>query len=438
MIPTDSVMDIGTRKDPHPACFHLDVEAPKPDENDATVHILRTVQELEQVREVWSSWCDDPSSDIDLFLAVLKCRPDFIRPHVIVVQRAGVPDCMLVGRLERRRLKLKVGYLALLMPEVNQLFFLQGGTLGNFSPENSQLVALSLKRSLASGESDSVELTRVAKGRDLDLAIQSEFGFLRRGHFMPVHEHRWLELPQTFGDFVRALSRKNRHELRRHERKLVEDFRDRLHVRCYRHEVEVGELMREAEKIAAGTYQRSLGVGFEENAEVLESLCTSARKGTLRGCVLYLDEHPCAFFIGKHCKTTFYGNYMGFNPQFAEYSPGLYILMHSLEECFDPRQRATKVDFGWGDRHYKRMLCNRSAQDGPIYLYRLSLRGIELNLLRSAISLLDLSARKLVANSLVLQRLKKALQGGRVATRRTAKASPEGVQSTSEYTVGND
>jgi hypothetical protein len=102
---------------------------------------------------------------------------------------------------------------------------------------------------------------------------------------------------------------------------------------------------------------------------------------------------------------------MGFDPQFGKYSPGLHVLMHSIEECFDPNMRATQFDLGWGDRQYKRVICNHSRLDGPLYLYARSWCGLKLNLLRSTVSLLDLVARRLLARSPFLQKLKKTWLG---------------------------
>lgn len=354
---------------------------------------------------------------MDFYLASARCRPDFVRPHVMVVYRDGQPDCMLVGRLERCRLKLKVGLTSLFEPKVSQLFFPQGGFFGNSSAENSRLLAREIKRCLLRGEADGAEFLRLTKDSSLRRPAQSEFGFLCRGHFVPVHEHRWLELPGSFKEFLQGLSRKNRHEFRRHEKKLAKDFSGRTHIHCYRHEDEVNELVQEVEKISAKTYQRALGAGFRPDVEILESLRTTAHQGGLRGCVLYLDEQPCAFFIGKHYKNTFHGNYMGFDPQFGKYSPGLLVLMHSIEECFDPKMRAAQFDLGWGDRQYKRVICNHSRLDGPLYLYAPSWRGLKLNLLRSTACLLDLVARKLLARSSFVQELKKTWQGHLQRTR---------------------
>jgi hypothetical protein len=317
---------------------------------------------------------------------------------------------MLVGRLESCRLKLKVGYTTLFEPQIRRLFFLQGGFLGNTTQENSLFLAQGLRECLRSGEAEHVEFARLTKDSPLYKAAESEFGFVRRGHFTPLHEHRWLELPGSFKEFVNGLPRKNRHELRRHDRKFSEDFSGRTRMRCYHLEEEVDELAQEVEKVSAKTYQRALGVGFRPDQEIVELLRTTAHQGGLRGCVLYVDEQPCAFFIGKQYRTIFHGYFMGFDPQYGKYSPGLLVLMHCIEECFDPEMRATQFDLGWGDRQYKRVICNQSKQDGPLYLYALSRAGLRLNLLRSLTSFLDRTAREMVAKSSLIRKLKRAWQ----------------------------
>jgi hypothetical protein len=385
-----------------------EIGPPKP--NSLALRILRTVPELEEIRDLWNLWCNDPNADMEEYLTSARYRAGFVRPHVMVIYRHGRPDCVLVGRLECSRLKLKVGYTTLFEPKIRRLFFLQGGFFGNTTPENSLFLAQGLRQCLQRGEAEHVEFARLTKDSHLYKAAESEFGFVQRGHFTLLHEHRWLELPENFEEFLKGLPRKNRHELRRHDRKFSEDFAGRTHIRCYRLEEEVDELAQEVEKVAAKTYQRALGVGFRPDPEIVELLRTTARQGGLRGCVLYVDDQPCAFFIGKQYRTIFHGYFMGFDPQYGKYSPGLLVLMHCIEECFDPHMRATQFDLGWGDRQYKRVICNQSKQDGPLYLYRLSAPGLRLNLLRSLTSFLDVTAREMLAKSSFIRKLKRAWQ----------------------------
>jgi hypothetical protein len=374
------------------------------------LRIAKTIPEIEQLREIWTRWCEGPNADLDNFLVSAKCRADFVHPHVMVVYRDGLPDCMLIGRLEHTKLMLNVGYKTLFRPHVRRLFFVHGGFLGNQSQENSEFLVHGIMSCLRAGEADTVEFIRVREDSTLYRAVSRQPNFFCRGHFLTVHEHRSVRLPDSFGEFLHGLSRKNRHELRRHEKKLTDDFGGRVRIHCYRTEGELKELAEEVDKVSARAYQKALGVGFKTDVETLESLRIAAHRGGLRGCVLYLGEQPCAFFIGNQYKNTFHGYFMGFDSRFGKYSPGLYILMHSIEECFEPDHRVTQVDLGWGDRHYKRAICNQSWKDGPMYLYAPSFKGFKLNCLRSGTSLIDGCARKLLLRSALLQKLKKTWQ----------------------------
>jgi hypothetical protein len=373
-----------------------------------TLRIARSIAELEEFREIWGLWCEDPGADIDFFLVSAHCRATIVRPYVMVVYRDGVPDCMLIGRLEHTRLTLNVGYTTLFRPRVRRLFFVEGGFLGNQSQENSEFLVRGIMSCLRQREADTAEFIRVREDSSLYRAANEEPNFFCRGHFLQVHEHRTVRLPDSFDGFLHGLSRKNRHELRRHEKKLKDDFAGQVRIQCYRREEELNELAQEVDKVSETTYQRAIGAGFKTDVEVLESLRIAARRGGLRGCVLYLAEQPCAFFIGKQYKNTLYGNFMGFDSRFGKYSPGLYILMHSIEECFEPDQRVTQVDLGRGDRQYKRAICNQSWKDGPMYLYAVSCNGLKLNCLQSGTSLLDVCARKLLLRSALLQKMKRA------------------------------
>jgi hypothetical protein len=393
-----------------------------------TLRIARTIEEIGQFREIWSLWCKDPNADIDYFLASAQFRSDFVRPHVMLVCRDGQPDCMLIGRLEHTRLNLNVGYTTLFRPRVRRLFFVPGGFLGNQTQENGELLVNGIMLCLQNGEADSAEFLRVREGSSLYRAASESPAFFRRGHCSPIHEHRSARLPDSFDKFLQGMTRKNRHELRRHEKKLKDEFAGKVRIQCYRKEEELKDLAEEVDKVSEKTYQRAIGVGFKNDVETLESLRLAAHRGGLRGCVLYLADEPCAFFIGNQYKNTFHGNFMGFDSRFGKYSPGLYILMHSIEECFEPDHRATEIDLGWGDRQYKRTICNQSWKDGPLYLYAPSFKGVRLNCLRTSTSLIDMWARKLLLRSKLLQKLKKPGRWGFRGCTRTSPANPAETQ----------
>src|ERR1700676_3245883 len=94
------------------------------------VKVYRDNAEIESIRPIWESWQNHPNADIDFYQTILAQRPEILRPHVMLAHNCEGPQAMLVGRIERRRLPLKIGYLRLLQPSVRLLTLPFGGLLG--------------------------------------------------------------------------------------------------------------------------------------------------------------------------------------------------------------------------------------------------------------------------------------------------------------------
>lgn len=366
---------------------------------EVCVRVIRTTKQIKSIRRTWADWCGNPDADPDLFLLSSDTESKVIRPHVIVVFRNGKPDCILVGRLEAGFHKIKVGYATAFRPYVKTLLFLAGGYLGNQTRENSELIVAEVCKSLKAGEADCAELRQVPLDSSLSVEARTRPSFFCRQHVHVEHVHRYLELPGSFEDYLRTLPRKPRHEARRHARLLGEDFPGATHIHCYRNEQEIEQLTGDVKKVHATSYQGALGVGFTDNERTRARFRAVAKKDALRGCVMYVSEEPVAFFIAFKFKETLFGQYLGFNPQFHKYSPGLQILLHAIEESCEPAAGLSVVDLGWGDRNYKRAICNRSWMEGPVHIFAPTLKGLRLNVEKSLAAWLDSQLKRRMASA---------------------------------------
>src|SRR5260370_32663251 len=82
--------------------------------NDPIVtHVCRSIEEIEKVRQVWTSFKCHPNSHIDFYLRVVKSLPGILRPHVLVLHRNGKPEAMLIGRLEQKNVVFRIVYKSL-------------------------------------------------------------------------------------------------------------------------------------------------------------------------------------------------------------------------------------------------------------------------------------------------------------------------------------
>jgi len=374
-----------------------------------TIRIARSVSEIEDVRETWTQWQSNPTSDIDNYLAIVRLRPEIQCPHVMLVYRHGCLDSILIGRLERTRIHCKLGYLKLFQAEVRSLCFAHNGFLGNQSAENSEFVTRGIVKCLRSGEADVARFDYVGIESSLFQSVQGVPGIFCRDHFAPAQPHGCLRLPGTFEDFVGSLSKKERHNLKRYAGRVKADFPEKMRIQSFREERQVDGLIHDTEEIAKNTYQRGLGVGFQDNHETRQILRTAAQKGTLRGCVLYLEDRPCAFMIGVQYRQVLHGTSMGYDPHYTDYSPGSLLLMHWIQEAFELSgpQSISEIDLGPGDGRHKRAIYNHVWHESLVYIFAPTFSGLMFNFLRTMTHLIEQLARKLLLKTGLLERIKK-------------------------------
>jgi len=151
-----------------------------------------------------------------------------------------------------------------------------------------------------------------------------------------------------------------------------------------------------------------------------ETLRAAAQKAALRACLLYIGERPVAFASGILSKKTLYGTFMGYDPGFKKYCPGLQTLMRLIEESFQPTGGLLRIDAGCGDSSYKRALFDSSWKEAPVWIFALSVKGLSLHVRRAVSTFLHSLAMGLLARS---DHLRKSQEN--VATPSFARTSAE-------------
>jgi hypothetical protein len=370
-----------------------------------TVHVARSVGEVEAIREVWSAWNNDRDTDIDFCLQYVWERDGFIRPHVIVIYRDGRPDAMLVGRLEHSRTDLKIGYFRLLKVRTRLLTFAHGGLLGNDSPENSEQFLKSISNALRNGEAEMALLHQIGADTCLYQKALTVPGFATRDYLVKPSVHNVMKLPGTIDEVYGALSGGHRSELRRKRKKILKVFSGSVAVRCFREPDELEDALSDIEQIAAKSYQRGLGVGFQDSEQMRHRLRLCAQKGWLRIYLLTLDSKASAFWAGTVYKGRFCSDYLGFDSQFGDYSPGTFLLTEMIDDLC--RSGVREIDFGLGAGRYKERFGNSKSAEASIYIYAPTLKGFALNALRTVTGLVDDVLRSALERTNLLPRIKK-------------------------------
>jgi Acetyltransferase (GNAT) domain len=382
--------------------------------NDVTgqyhIRTLRTRTEIETLREFWSSCGPCRDADLDFYLFIIDLYPEALRPHVVVLYDGEVPKALLAGRLDASSVPVKAGYVTIPVPRMRILQIVHGGWLGEISDANAERLIGSIVETLSKGEADvallhcpnlSSPLVHCAEG--LPYRWCSD-------HLISPQAHRVLDLSEVTGPFLASLSQNERYQQRKRARRIEQDFNDhRIELLTTPDEVE--RIIQDAEAVAAKSYQRGLNIGFSETPIIRSRLNFEARKGWLRAYILYLNKRPSAFWIGSLRDRVFLSDYLAFDPAYAKYGPGMYLIVKVMEElCRDRCDGAValeRIDFGIGDASYKERLSNRHWQESPVYIFAPSIKAVGVNALRSAMGLMSHSAKGLVGMTPLLDRIKR-------------------------------
>lgn len=373
------------------------------------IRVARSMSEVEALREVWAGWPGHRDSDIDFYLMIVRSCREVVRPHVIALYRAGRPDAILVGRLEKKRLRFGVGYLPGFGAWARCLTFVYGALHGDASPENTRYLVREVLNCLRRGEADLAMLEFVPLDSTLYQFAKTLPCTLQRDPMPAPQGHITMSVPDRIELVYGRMSRERRKHLRASVRKIQSGLAGAVKIICYRHLSELDRLFCDTERIARKTYQRGLGVGFADTPDVRARLSLAARKGWLRAYLLYLGARPCAFWIGMNYCDTFHSEYMGFDPEFHQLSPGMVLVMQVIESfCNHTEGDAVRqLDFGLGEAEYKSVLGDRTWLEASAYIFSPNLKGLELKGLRLAAGLIDRSARRVLASTSLFARVKR-------------------------------
>lgn len=374
-------------------------------EGKISIQIARTESEVEELRPLWSEWKGHRDSEIDFFLQVVRADPETLRPHVILLLRNGRPDALLVGRLERKKIVYRVGYVRMPgIPTLN-LTFVYGCLRGNSSERNSLAFVQSIIGSLGRGEADVAYFHHPDTKSSLYHAAIELPGFSSRDHAPRAEDHYFMQLPDSLDQVYLRLSKNHRADLRRKAKKLLGRFEGRTEIKCFRtpQDMEIAYPLMEA--IAKKTYQRGLGVGFQDTPLTRQRLNLFAQKGWMRTYLLYLGGVPCAFWAGAICHGVFCSDYLAFDPDFGDVSPGTFLMTNAIGTLC--RERATEIDFGHGEGRYKEQFGNLRVRDASVQIFATTPKGIALAATHTTTTLTEALLKNALRRSNLMPTIKK-------------------------------
>jgi Acetyltransferase (GNAT) domain len=357
-----------------------------PRTSDEHIRILRSRNEVETLRTFWASCHTHRDADLDFFLFVGDLFAEVLRPHVVVLYKKSQPIAILAGRLETSKVPIRIGYLTLPVPRMRVIQI--SGWLGK-TEKNAEILAQSLFQSLEMGEADVACFRYIDNESALAIYAREAAPRLCAEFFTASHSH-WFCARKNGDSFLASLSRNQRTQQRRRERKIARAF-DSHRIERFCSAEEISRLIQDAEWVAKRSYQRRLNVGFSDSSIIRSRLEFDAAKGWLVGYILYFDEQPCAFWIGSLRNRVFLSNYLAFDPSYSEYSPGMYLVMKVMEALSSDASSycADRIDFGVGDAIYKERLSNHNRREAVLCIFAPRIAPILVNALRSTMQFLN-------------------------------------------------
>lgn len=364
---------------------------------------INSLSEMNSIRHFWEVVQSKPGADFEFFNLIVQTRPNVILPCVIELIRDELPIAMLVGRIENARMPIRLGYFNLAKVPVRQLVFIAGGFMGEKTEDNLQRLLSSVKSLMIEQQIDLVIFEQLRVDLSQHEIIAKTFGrtwLVNQG----ASKHWLLRLPATWDDFLKSRRAKHRYWLRRLPKILDRDFNGKWNIQFYSTPDQAREFINAAELVAQTTYQRGLGAGFRRDQEFLQRLDLDAKRGRLRGYVLYIKDEPKAFWYCFTYKRTLYLAATGYDSTYRKYEIGTILLMKVLQDHCGTKIEC--VDFGLGDAGYKQRFASDHFMENSIYVFSSSVRGFCLYGFYRAMVIGTRLAKKLLDRLSITQRVK--------------------------------
>ncbi len=123
-----------------------------------------------------------------------------------------------------------------------------------------------------------------------------------------------------------------------------------------------------------------------------------AESGWLSIYVLYVDKHAVAYAIGFRYNRRYYFYTASYDAAWREYSPGFFLYMRIIEECFKDDDML-EFDFLQGDEYYKLKLSNTIWEVSKVLLFHNGWRSLGLFLLEKYLHPIAAAIRKKYQNA---------------------------------------
>jgi CelD/BcsL family acetyltransferase involved in cellulose biosynthesis len=214
----------------------------------------------------------------------------------------------------------------------------------------------------ARGDLDALRAASAATGRPLLVTL--------------VARPPYLDLPRDWPTLERSLNRKTLSDLRRRRRRLEEKGRLSLEILDGRHEL--ADALEEGFRLESSGWKavRGTAIASQPRARAFyaEVARWAAARDMLRLVFLRLDGRAVAFEYGIEDRGVHYYVKGGFDPMYADYSPGRLLVHALLEQAVS--DGVTRLEFLGTEERWKRTWARAVHEQVQVHTFPGDLRGL--------------------------------------------------------------
>ena len=233
-------------------------------------------------------------------------------------------------------------------------------------------------------------------------------GFIAGGR--QDYRRHYIDMGQSFDDYMAQFSGKTRSTLRRKARKLADETPGGYSVTGHRTPAEIEAFLAAALPLSARTYQaRLLDAGLPDDAAARRAMLEAAEADRMRAFLLHAGGQPVAYLSLPLSGQTLVYAYLGYDPDWARLSVGTVLQMDALERLF-AEQRYRWFDFTEGDGAHKEMFGTHAAACSSLVLLEPTLANRTLLGARGAFDASVSQAKALATRSGAVSRIRALLR----------------------------
>jgi len=190
------------------------------------------------------------------------------------------------------------------------------------------------------------------------------------------YRRHYITMDGDFASYMNGFSGKTRSTMKRKQRRLAELSGGALDVAEYRTSDEIAEFLHVAIPLSRLTYQsRLLGSGLPEDAASRRAMLERAAADNARAFIMRVEGRAVAYLYLPVQGATLIYDHLGYDPAFAQYSPGTVLQLAALERLFLER-RYRYFDFTEGEGAHKEMFGTDAQDACSFFLLRPTVKNL--------------------------------------------------------------